>query len=123
MASQDAVADIRSESFPGYQTKLEDSYIEGYDPVSLGSPHSSLTQYSTWVAMGLILASLFGFGIMVWGIGAHFYGWGAQSEDYSNALMLLGAIEMAVTLALGFLLISRGRKGYKEYRRTTGRRN
>ncbi|WP_066528857.1 hypothetical protein [Corynebacterium bouchesdurhonense] len=123
MASQDAVADIRSESFPGYQTKLEDSYIEGYDPVSLGSPHSSLTQYSTWVAMGLILASLFGFGIMVWGIGAHFYGWGAQSEDYSNALMMLGAIEMAVTLALGFLLISRGRKGYKEYRRTTGRRN
>lgn len=123
MASHDAVADIQSESFPGYQTKLQDSYIEGYDPVSLAAPHSSLAQYSTWVAMGLILASLFGFGIMVWGIGSRFYGWGAQSENYSNALMLLGAIEMAVTLALGFLLIARGRKGYKEYRRTTGRRN
>lgn len=123
MASQEAVADIQSESFPDYQTKLEDSYIEGYDPVSLSSPHSSLSRYSTWVAMGLILASLFGLGILVWGIGSKVTGWGAQTEDASSILMILGGVEMAVTLVLGFVLISIGRKDYKEYRRTTGRVN
>lgn len=123
MASQEAVADIQSESFPDYQTKLEDSYIEGYDPVSLSSPHSSLSRYSTWVAMGLILASLFGLGILVWGIGSKVVGWGAQAEDASNILMILGGTEMVITLVLGFVLISIGRKDYKEYRRTTGRVN
>ena len=32
----ESVADIRSESFPDYQQRIEDAYIEGYDPVSLG---------------------------------------------------------------------------------------
>ena len=124
MASQEAVADIQSESFPGYRaTRLQDSYIEGYDPVSLGAPHSSLSRYSTWVAMGFILASLFGLGILVWGIGAHYIGWGAQSEDYSNILMILGGAEMVICLVVGFVLISIGRRGYKDYRRETGRIN
>ena len=52
MASQHAVADIRSESFPEYEGKIQDLYVEGYDPVSYSAPHSSLLRYSTWVAMG-----------------------------------------------------------------------
>ena len=123
MASQNAVADIQSESFPGYQTQLHDSYIEGYDPVSLGAPHSSLTRKTTWVSMGLILASLFGLGILVWGAGAHFVGWGAQTEDASRILMILGGAEMVITLVLAFILLSIGRKDYKNYRKETGRVN
>lgn len=42
MASQHAVADIRSESFPEYEGKIQDLYVEGYDPVSYSAPHSSL---------------------------------------------------------------------------------
>jgi len=123
MASQNAVADIQSESFPGYQTQLHDSYIEGYDPVSLGAPHSSLSRKATWVSMGLILASLFGLGILVWGAGAHFVGWGAQTEDASRMLMILGGAEMVITLVLAFILLSIGRKDYKNYRKQTGRVN
>ncbi|QYH20349.1 hypothetical protein JKI95_05640 [Corynebacterium aquatimens] len=123
MASQHAVADIQSESFPEYQTAIHHTYIEGYDPVSLAAPHSSLSRYSTWVAMGCILASLFGLGILVWGIGAKFVGWGAQSEDLSNILMILGGAEMVITLLAGFILITMGRKDYKRYRSTTGRVN
>lgn len=123
MASQNAVADIQSESFPGYQTQLHDSYIEGYDPVSLGAPHSSLARKTTWVSMGLILASLFGLGILVWGAGAHFVGWGAQTEDASRILMILGGAEMVITLVLAFILLSIGRKDYKNYRKETGRVN
>lgn len=122
MASQHAVADIQSESFPGYQTQLHDSYIEGYDPVSLSAPHSSLSRYATWVSMGLILASLFGLGILVWGAGAHFVGWGAQ-ENISRILMILGGAEMVVTLVLAFILLAVGRKDYKNYRKQTGRVN
>ncbi|AQQ14212.1 hypothetical protein CGLAU_01095 [Corynebacterium glaucum] len=123
MASQNAVADIQSESFPGYQTQLHDSYIEGYDPVSLGAPHSSLSRKTTWVSMGLILASLFGLGILVWGAGAHIVGWGAQTEDASRILMILGGAEMVITLVLAFILLSIGRKDYKNYRKQTGRVN
>lgn len=123
MASQHAVADIQSESFPGYQTQLHDSYIEGYDPVSLGAPHSSLSRHSTWVSMGFILASLFGLGIFVWGAGAHFAGWGAQSQDLSTRLMILGGIEMAVCIIAAAVLLTIGRRDYKNYRKTTGRVN
>ena len=123
MASQHAVADIQSESFPGYETKLHDSYIEGYDPVSLAAPHSSLSRYSTWVAMGFILAFLFGLGIFVWGLCAKFVGWGAQAQDYSTNLMVLGGIEMVVCAIAAAALLAVGRKGYKNYRKTTGRVN
>lgn len=123
MASQHAVADIQSESFPGYGTQIHDSYIEGYDPVSLSAPHSSLVRYSTWVAMAFILAFLFGLGIFVWGAGAHFVGWGAQSVDASQKLMLLGGIEMLVCAVAAAVLLVIGRKNYKNYKKTTGRVN
>ena len=73
--------------------------------------------------MGLILASLFGLGILVWGAGAHFVGWGAQTEDASRMLMILGGAEMVITLVLAFILLSIGRKDYKNYRKQTGRVN
>lgn len=124
MASQQhAVADIRSESFPDYEGRIESTYIEGYDPVSLGAPHSSLSRNSTWVAMGLILASLFGIGIAVWGAGAMAFGFGSQTHDLAQRLLVLGVIEAAITLVAGFILIGIGRKDYKAYRKRTGRRN
>ena len=123
MASQHAVADIQSESFPDYQTQLQDSYIEGYDPVSLGAPHSSLLRHSTWLSMAFILAFLYGLGIFVWGLCAKFVGWGAQAQDYSSILMILGGIEMAACVILAVVLLGIGRKDYKHYRKTTGRVN
>lgn len=124
MAShQHTVADIRSESFPEYEGRIEDAYIEGYEPNSLGAPHSSLSRNVTWVAMGLILASLFGFGIAVWGAGAMAFGFGSQTHDLAQRLLILGVAEMAITLIAAFVLISIGRKDYKAYLKRTGRKN
>ncbi len=123
MASEHAVADISSESFPTYKSALADTYIEGYDPVSLGAPHSSLNRFSTWIAMALILASLSGFGFAVWGGSAMIAGFGAQENDYSQILLILGLIVVAATLILGAVLIAVGRKDYKAYSKATGRMN
>lgn len=123
MASEHAVADIRSESFPDYEPAIQDTYIEGYDPVSLSAPHSSLNKYFTWIAMALILGSLYGFGIAVWGGAAMLYGLGAQEGDYGQLLLILGLVEMAVTLGGAALLLGLGRKDYKAYRKATGRVN
>ncbi|SDS57269.1 hypothetical protein [Corynebacterium timonense] len=120
--SNQSVADIRNESFPDYVARIEDSYIEGYDPVSLGAPHSSLHTRKLWVGMGFILAALFGIGLAVWGVGAHLYGTGTQA-DYGTKLLILGLGEVAITLVIGFGLIFAGRKGYREYRERTGRVN
>lgn len=120
--SNDSVADIRSESFPDYEARIEDAYIEGYDPVSLGAPHSSLHTRKLWFGLGFILAALFGIGLAVWGAGAHIWGTGTQ-VDLSNRLLILGLAEFAVTLFLGFALIFSARKGYRDYRTRTGRVN
>ncbi|MGY6464262.1 hypothetical protein ACXIUA_10275 [Corynebacterium sp. UMB8791] len=122
MASQHAVADIRSESFPEYEGKIQDLYVEGYDPVSYSAPHSSLLRYSTWVAMGLILASLFGMGLAIWGATVGTYGYGASAE-VSSQLILYGLGEAVVTLVLGAFLIVKGRAAYRQYREQTGRVN
>ena len=122
MASQHAVADIRSESFPEYEGKIQDLYVEGYDPVSYSAPHSSLVRHSTWVAMGLILASLFGMGLAIWGATLAIYGNGVTTE-ISSQLILYGLVEAAVTLVLGSVLIVKGRAGYRQYREQTGRVN
>lgn len=122
MASQHAVADIRSESFPEYEGKIQDLYVEGYDPVSYSAPHSSLVRHSTWVAMGLILASQFGMGLAIWGATVAAYGYGASAQ-LSNQLILYGLVEAVVTLVLGSFLIVKGRAGYRQYREQTGRVN
>ncbi|TVS29429.1 hypothetical protein [Corynebacterium sanguinis] len=118
----ESVADIRSESFPDYQQRIEDAYIEGYDPVSLGAPHSSLNTHSLWIAMGLILASLFGVGLAVWGGAAMVWGMGSES-NIGSRLLIIGVIEFAVTMIAAIVLMSMGRRGYKEYRTRTGRVN
>ena len=125
MASNNfAVADQASESFPDYSPKLQDSYIEGYDPNSLGAPHSSLERASTWIGMGLVLASLAGFGIMIWMAATLIWGAGVAPAEYDTTLyLIIGAVTAAVLLFGGFGLIHRGRRFYREYRRTTGRRN
>ena len=118
-----AVADIRNESYPEYAGRIDDTYIEGYDPVSLGAPHASLSRIKTWVAMGLILATLFGIGLAVWGAGAMIYGFGSQTHDLAQRLLILGVAEAVITATLGGILIAAGRKDYKAYRKRTGRRN
>ena len=123
MASEHAVADIRSESFPDYEPAIQDTYIEGYDPVSLAAPHASLNKHATWISMGLILASLHGFGMAVWGGAAMLYGFGAQQHDYAQIMLLIGVVEMVLPLVGGAILLGRGRKDYKAYRKATGRVN
>ncbi|WJY67199.1 hypothetical protein [Corynebacterium auris] len=120
--SNQTVADIREESFPDYEARIEDSYIEGYDPVSLGAPHSSLHTRKLWVGMGFILAALFGIGLSVWGVGLNLYGNGTQ-DQIGDTLLILGLAEVAITLVLGFGLLFAGRKGYRQYRERTGRVN
>ncbi|MCT1449658.1 hypothetical protein [Corynebacterium sp. p3-SID1194] len=116
------VADISTESFPEYGTSIQDGYVDGYDPVSLGAPHSSLVKHITWVGMALILASLAGFGTLIYGAATTIWGHGA-SEDISEMLLIVGGILTAVTLIGGFITIHAGRSGYRKYRKATGRRN
>ncbi len=125
MASNNfAVADQASESFPDYAPKLHDSYIDGYEPNSLTAPHSSLERASTWIGMGLVLTSLAGFGIMIWMAATLLYGQGVATAEWNTTLiMIIGAITAGVLLILGFGLIHRGRRFYREYVATTGRKN
>lgn len=125
MASNNfAVADQASESFPDYAPKLHDSYIDGYEPNSLGAPHSSLERSSTWIGMGLLLTSLAGFGIMIWMAATLIWGQGVTVAEYDTTLyMIIGAVIAVVLLVAGFGLIHRGRRYYREYRDTTGRIN
>ncbi len=125
MASNNfAVADQASESFPDYAPKLHDSYIDGYEPNSLGAPHSSLERSSTWIGMGLVLTSLAGFGIMIWMAATLIWGQGVTVAEYDTTLyMIIGAVIAVVLLVAGFGLIHRGRRYYREYRDTTGRIN
>lgn len=125
MASNNfAVADQASESFPDYAPKLHDSYIDGYEPNSLTAPHSSLERSSTWIGMGLVLTSLAGFGIMIWMAATLIWGQGVATAEWNTTLfMIIGAVTAVVLLVLGFGLIHRGRRFYREYVATTGRKN
>jgi len=125
MASKNfAVADQASESFPDYAPNLHDSYIEGYEPNSLSAPHSSLERASTWIGMGLVLTSLAGFGIMIWMAATLIWGQGVATAEWNTTLfMIIGAVTAVVLLGIGFGLIHRGRRFYREYVATTGRKN
>lgn len=125
MASSNyAVADQASESYPDYAPKLHDSYIEGYEPNSLGAPHSSLERTSTWVGMGLLLTSLAGVGIMIWIAATVVWGYGVAPAAYDTTLYFIIGLVIALVLGGGgFFLIFRGRRYYREYRATTGRMN
>lgn len=125
MASSNyAVADQASESYPDYAPKLHDSYIEGYEPNSLGAPHSSLERTSTWLGMGLLLTSLAGVGIMIWIAATVVWGYGVAPAAYDTTLYFIIGLVIALVLGGGgFFLIFRGRRYYREYRATTGRMN
>ncbi|WP_087117046.1 hypothetical protein [Corynebacterium urinipleomorphum] len=116
------VADISVESFPEYGATIQDGYVDGYDPVSLAAPHSSLVKHITWVGMALILASLAGFGTLIYGAATTIWGHGA-SEDISQTVLIVGAVLTAATLIGGFITIRAGRSGYRQYSKATGRRN
>lgn len=116
------VADISAESFPEYGTSIQDGYLDGYDPVSLGAPHSSLVKNITWVGMALILASLAGIGTLVYGAATSIWGHGA-SDDITQIVLIIGAVLTAMTLIGGFITIRVGRSGYRQYSKATGRRN
>lgn len=116
------VADISVENFPEYGQKIQDGYIEGYDPVSLGAPHSSLVRNTTWIGMGLMLASLAGMGTLIYGAGTYIWGHGA-SDNITNEVLIAGAVMTVVMVIGSIILITVGRKNYKAYRKETGRRN
>lgn len=119
-----AVADQSSESFPNYAPKIHESYIDGYDPVSLGAHHSSLERSSTWIGMGLTLTSLAGFGILIWVAATSLWGQGVAPSEYNLTMFFwIGLAIAAVLLVGGFGLIWHGRRFYREYRDSTGRRN
>ncbi len=117
-----AVADFASETHPAYEAKIQDGYIDGYDPVSLHAPHSSLIRTSTWAGMGIVLGSLPGFGALIWGIGVILWGDGTIGAD-PMWYIIPGAIVGVVCLVVGFGMIHSGRKYYRQYRKETGRVN
>ncbi|WP_257162053.1 hypothetical protein [Corynebacterium cystitidis] len=123
MSAQNSVSDIKAESFPEYSGgRLHDSYIDGYDPVSLVAPHSSLIRTSTWLGAGLVMAGIAATGILIYGVATSIWGVGS-ADDYSQPLIIIGAIVAAVFYIAGFGLIWYGRRYYRQYREETGRKN
>ncbi|MEO5304263.1 MULTISPECIES: membrane protein [Corynebacterium] len=117
-----AVADHHSETYPEFSGKIQDSYIEGYDPVSYSAPHSSLLRTSTWVGMGLVLSILPALGILIWGFGTKLYPQGTAGADYQINL-IVGAIASVVVAILAIVSVKYGRRYYRQYRKETGRIN
>ena len=117
-----AVADYTSETYPEFSGKIQDTYIEGYDPVSFGAPHSSLLRTSTWVGMGLILSLLPAAGILIWGLGTWLYPDGTAGADYQINI-IVGAIALVVVAILAVGSVHFGRRYYRQYRKETGRIN
>lgn len=90
-----------------------DRYVDGYRPISLAAPHSSLLKTSTWVGMGLILASLAGIGSMVFAA--------AGGAPTMNSTVMTVAIIITVVLVVsGFGLVFYGRRDWKKFSKATG---
>lgn len=107
-----------TEGYPVF-TNLTDSYIDGYDPVSLNAPHSSLQRASTWIGMGILIAALAGAGTLIFAFAANT----VSSQDDWQLYAIIGAIFTVASVVLGFGLIHRGRRHYRKYRSETGRVN
>ena len=115
MSHQHAVADFQRETYPAYESKLEDGYVQGYNPMSLAAPHSSLLRNSTWIGMGLVLSILPAAGILIWGLGVMAYPFGTAGEQNYTMWVIVGVISILLTALLGFLLIHYGRRYYREF--------
>ena len=118
-----AVADYTSETYPEFSGKIQDTYIEGYDPVSFGAPHSSFLRTSTWVGMGLILSCLPAAGILIWGLGVWDTPLGTAGEGDYTLTTIIGIIALAVVAIAAFSTVHYGRRYYRKYRKETGRAN
>lgn len=95
----------------------EPTYLNGYVPSSLDSQHSSLMRTATWVGMGLILASLAGFGTFVFGLATMISG----TQELGREYMIGGIIAALVALFGGFFAVHLGRSNYRAYVKRTGR--
>ena len=120
MSTNEQVADFAAETYPSYSQELHHSYIEGYNPVSLAAPHSSLLRNSTWIGMGLLLGFFPFAGTLIWGISTGIWDAGTAA-NYSTILTTIGAIGVVVTLVGGFGSIHFGRRYYRKYVKETGR--
>ena len=90
-----------------------DRYVDGYQPVSLAAPHSSLLKTSTWLGMGLILASLAGIGTLV-------FAFAGGAPTMNSTILTVGAILTAVLIISGFGLVFYGRRDWKKFSKATG---
>lgn len=88
-------------------------YVDGYQPVSLVAPHSSLLKTSTWLGAGLVLAALAGLGTLVFGLAG-----GAPTMN--GTIMTVGIVLTAVLVIVGFGLIAYGRRDWKKFSKATG---
>ncbi|WP_448855832.1 hypothetical protein [Corynebacterium camporealensis] len=122
-ATNHAVADHSAETYPEFSGKIQDTYIEGYDPVSYTAPHSSLLRTSTWVGMGLILSVLPALGILIWGLGIEIYPFGTSGTHNAMTYILIGAIATVVIGIASIVMVKFGRRYYRQYRKETGRIN
>lgn len=123
MSHNPVVADHAAETYPDFAGKIHDSYITGYDPVSLTAPHSSLVRVWTWVGMGLIMSVLPAIGIFTWGLGTTLYTEGTTPDSHATVYLIIGGVATIATAIAAVVAISIGRKSYKAYRTETGRIN
>lgn len=101
------------------ERRIEDNYVEGYDPVSLQAPHSSLLKVITWAGMGMILFSIAVSGIILFGLAAGSVG----SQENAGFYTMVGVIATAAVLIIGIIMVVIGRRDYKAYVKRTGRLN
>ncbi len=130
------MANAVAKRYPG-----EEHFVDGYVPQSLNAEYSSLHRSITWIGMGLILASLAGWGTFVFGLAttifadtstaAHSNGVIAFGEadysaytspmDFNGSLFLWGGLGVALALMVaGVVCISIGRRQYKAYKKEFG---
>lgn len=105
------------QDFPVYEGTLEANYVEGYVPVSYEAPHSSLIRTSTWVGAGLVLTSLAGFGMLIFGLASK----SVSSQENWDLYTIIGVIFASICLIGGFGGIFYGRRHLREWRARTGR--